>query len=98
MPVYVYLGLKTGNYYEFQQGFHDQALEAHPETGEPLKRVIQAPAIIFKGSGWHVNDYAKGGGTKAGSSSESKSESKSESGAESKSQAKGELKPVVSTE
>ena len=42
MPIYVYKGLETGNYYE-----------------EPLKRVITPPAIIFKGSGWHVKDYAK---------------------------------------
>ena len=24
-----------------------------------MKRVITPPAIIFKGSGWHVKDYAK---------------------------------------
>ena len=59
MPIYVYKGLETGNYYEFEQGFHDEPLKAHPETGEPLKRVITPPAIIFKGSGWHVKDYAK---------------------------------------
>ena len=59
MPVYVYKGLETGNYYQFEQGFYDEPLEAHPETGEPLKRVITPPAIIFKGSGWYVKDYAK---------------------------------------
>ena len=59
MPIYVYKGLETGNYYEFEQGFHDEPLKAHPETGEPLKRVITPPAIIFNGPGWHVKDYAK---------------------------------------
>ena len=59
MPIYVYKGLETGNYYEFEQGFHDEPLKAHPETGEPLKRVITPPAVIFKGSGWHGKDYAK---------------------------------------
>ena len=54
MPIYVYKGLETGNYYEFEQGFHDEPLKAHPETGEPLKRVITPPAIIFKGSGWQM--------------------------------------------
>ena len=38
MPIYVYKGLETGNYYEFEQGFHDEPLKAHPETGERLKR------------------------------------------------------------
>jgi predicted nucleic acid-binding Zn ribbon protein len=35
MPVYVYKGLETGNYYEFEQSFHDEPLKAHPETGSP---------------------------------------------------------------
>ncbi len=61
MPVYVYKGLETGEYYEFEQSFHDEPLSTHPETGEPLKRVIQPPAIIFKGSGWHTTDYRKSG-------------------------------------
>jgi len=71
MPVYVYKGLETGNYYEFEQRFDDEPLKAHPETGEPLKRVIQAPAIVFKGSGWHSTDYRRGSG-----SSEKKDDSK----------------------
>lgn len=70
MPVYVYKGLETGNYYEFEQGFHDEPLKVHPESGEPLKRVITPPAIIFKGSGWHIKDYAKS------SSSDKKEEAK----------------------
>ncbi len=65
MPVYVYKGLETGRYYEFEQGFHDEPLKAHPETGEPLKRVITPPAIVFKGSGWHATDYRSGSGKKA---------------------------------
>ncbi|TBH17467.1 FmdB family zinc ribbon protein [Thermus thermamylovorans] len=76
MPVYVYKGLETGNYYEFEQGFWDEPLRAHPETGEPLKRVITPPAILFKGSGWHVKDYAKkeGGGKGAGSAGQGSEE------------------------
>lgn len=58
MPIYVYKGLETGNYYEFEQGFHDEPLKAHPETGA-LEAGHHPPAIIFKGSGWHVKDYAK---------------------------------------
>ncbi len=76
MPVYVYKGLETGNYYEFEQGFHEEPLQAHPETGEPLKRVITPPAIIFKGSGWHVKDYAKTSGQKEGESGSSESKEK----------------------
>lgn len=56
MPVYVYLGLESGNYFEFTQSFHDAPLSQHPESGEPLKRVISAPAVVFKGSGWYSKD------------------------------------------
>ena len=51
MPIYVYKGLETGNYYEFEQGFHDEPLKAHPETGEPLKRVITPPGHHLQGLG-----------------------------------------------
>lgn len=30
-----------------------------------LERLISAPAIQFKGSGWYVNDYAGKGGSKS---------------------------------
>ncbi|RIH82119.1 putative regulatory protein, FmdB family [Calidithermus terrae] len=72
MPVYVYEGLETGNRYEFEQRFSDAAYTHHPETGEPIKRVISAPAVIFKGSGWYVKD------SKSASSAAGKGEGKSE--------------------
>ena len=33
-----------------------------PECGEIAHRLIGAPALQFKGSGWYVNDYGKGDG------------------------------------
>jgi len=56
MPRYVYQNLETGEQYEFEQGFHDPAYTHHPETGAPIKRLIFAPAVVFKGSGWYVKD------------------------------------------
>ena len=70
MPVYIYQGLETGNYYEFTQGYHDTPLSHHPETQEPLKRVISAPAVVFKGSGWYAKD-SRSAGSRTASSSES---------------------------
>jgi predicted nucleic acid-binding Zn ribbon protein len=69
MPVYIYQGLETGNYYEFTQGYHDAPLSHHPETQEPLKRVISAPAVVFKGSGWYAKDSRSSGNRTASSSS-----------------------------
>ena len=53
-----------------------------PDTGVPVERVYTAPAIHFKGSGFHNTDYGSNRRAKAGSggseSSESSSASKSE--------------------
>ncbi len=56
MPTYDYQSLKTGEYFVFKQSFSDDAYTHHPETGEPVKRIISAPAVIFKGSGWYAKD------------------------------------------
>jgi len=53
MPVYLYEVIREdgqpGERFEVVQRMADDALTAHPETGEPVKRVITAPAI---GSRW----------------------------------------------
>lgn len=56
MPVYVYKNLQTGETFELQQSIKDPALTVHPETGAPVKRVIQPVGIAFKGSGFYVTD------------------------------------------
>lgn len=88
MPKYVYQGLESGTQYEFEQSFHDEAYTHHPETGEPMKRLIFAPAVVFKGSGWYAKDSKAGTSTKT----ESKSE-KTETKPETKTEAKSESKP-----
>ncbi|HYE03054.1 MAG TPA: hypothetical protein VD963_07445 [Phycisphaerales bacterium] len=50
MPIYVYEvlgpdGVGTGRRFEIHQSMKDDALARHPETGEPVRRVIQAPNI-----------------------------------------------------
>lgn len=60
MPTYVYRGLKSGETFEVRQRITDAALTSNPTTGEPVARVIQAPGIVFKGSGFYVTDSRKG--------------------------------------
>lgn len=57
MPVYVYRNLKTNEMFEATQSMNDAAYTVHPETGDPVKRIIQPVAIAFKGSGFYVNDH-----------------------------------------
>lgn len=50
MPTYVYeildeRGNGTGRTFEYVQSMKDDALTTHPETGEPVRRVPQAPMI-----------------------------------------------------
>jgi hypothetical protein len=50
MPTYVYeildkKGEGTGKTFEYVQSMKDKALTKHPETGQPVRRVPQAPRI-----------------------------------------------------
>ena len=49
MPTYVYETLPAdgspGQIFEIQQRMADPALERHPETGEPVQRVMTAPFL-----------------------------------------------------
>jgi putative FmdB family regulatory protein len=60
---------------EVIQRFDDAPYTICPSCGGNLKKLISSPAIQFKGSGFYLTDYGKGGGsaTKTPSSSESSS-------------------------
>jgi len=72
MPRYVYQNLETGEQYEFEQRFQDPAYTHHPETGAPIKRLIFAPAVVFKGSGWYVTDSKSSSSAKSDAKGEGK--------------------------
>ena len=102
MPIYVYRNLETGETFEYEQRITESALTEHPETGDPVKRLIQPVGIAFKGSGFYVNDSRKDTAKAKSSGAETKSETSSESKAESKSEAKSdsksEAKPAAKSE
>src|SRR5579871_375114 len=81
MPLYEYKCEGCGEIFEIQQKFSDQPLTVHDKCGGRLERLISAPALQFKGSGWYVTDYPKGGngGKKTESNPASYSSKKSES-------------------
>ena len=86
MPIYEYR-CENGHQFEVFQSMSDDPLTKCEECGAPVQKVLAAPAIHFKGSGFHNTDYKNKGkaGAKDGDS-ESKSESKPDSGS-------GEKKP-----
>ena len=72
MPLYEYLCAKCGNKFETIEKFSDVAQTVHSGCGGAVERLISAPALQFKGSGWYVNDYAKSGSKGAKESQEHK--------------------------
>ena len=96
MPIYEYLCQSCGKKFEVIQKFSDEPLTVHPECGGSVEKLISTSALQFKGSGWYVNDYAKGGTSKPGETkSDTKAESKSESSGESKSDSRSDSKPAA---
>ncbi len=61
MPIYEYECEKCHRRVEFIQKFSDSRKTRCPKCGGKLKRLISAPGLQFKGSGWYITDYARGG-------------------------------------
>ena len=57
MPTYVYACDTCQVQFEQFQSFHDEPLRTCPSCQSAVRRVIQPAGVVFKGSGWHINDY-----------------------------------------
>lgn len=77
MPLYEYECLKCGERFEEIQKFSDEPFKEHPGCGGDVKKLLSAPAIQFKGSGWYVTDYARAG-QKEGKEEEKEKKTESE--------------------
>ena len=106
MPIYEYKCEACGKKFEVLQKFSDEPLLVHPECGGKVDKLISTSALQFKGSGWYVNDYAKGATSKPG---DTKTDSKTDGGGQSdsggdsatlktetKTETKSESKPAAS--
>ena len=105
MPLYEYKCEKCGDIFEVMQKFADDPVTVHEKCGGNVERLISAPSFHFKGSGFYITDYGKGGGKPADNGASQKPDSagsKSSSGAESgasstpASPSSGESKPASS--
>ncbi|MBU1078537.1 MAG: zinc ribbon domain-containing protein [Spirochaetes bacterium] len=99
MPTYDYECTKCGHAFHLFQSIHSKPQTPCPKCKSVSQRLIgTGGGIIFKGSGFYVNDYKKSSGS-AGSSqstSESKTESKTESNStEKKSENKSNTKKDI---
>ena len=104
MPLYEYRCHRCGKTFELRQKFAEAPLTVHEGCGGDVERIIFASALQFKGTGFYITDYGRGGksrstnGSNANAKSESKSESKSELKPESKGESKGESKSESTSE
>lgn len=77
MPTYEY-ECPNGHRYETREGFDAPATQKCPTCRKMARRVLFAPPIVFKGSGFYVTDSRK---AESGASSNSDSKSESSDGA-----------------
>jgi putative FmdB family regulatory protein len=105
MPLYEYECEKCGEQFEVMQKFSDAPLTTHEKCGGRLNRLLSAPALQFKGSGWYITDYARGksadkssdNGTPAKTDTPAhKKSGGSDSGSASSSESKSETKSTTS--
>jgi len=95
VPLYEYQCTRCGRRVEKIQSFSAEPLRVCEECGGPLEKLISAPAIQFKGSGWYVTDYSKKSSAPASNGSKSASTAESSSGGSSSSSST-ESKPASS--
>jgi putative FmdB family regulatory protein len=90
VPIYEYK-CDNGHVFDVMQKMSEEALTECVECGAPAQRVLTAPAVHFKGSGFYNTDYGKrkGGGSNGSSGDGSSSESKSSGSSDSSSSGSG---------
>jgi putative FmdB family regulatory protein len=97
MPLYEYKCDRCGGVFEVIEKFSATPLQQHEGCGGHVERLLSAPALQFKGTGWYVTDYARNSSNgKSSSKHDSKHESKGESKSDSKGESKSESKPEPS--
>lgn len=98
MPLYEYRCDACGEHFEVMQKFADQPLTVHETCGGTVHRLLSAPALQFKGSGWYVNDYAKGSKSgSGGGNSSSKADSSPKGGSTAPTGSSDSSSPAPST-
>ena len=102
MPLYEYQCQACGKKTELLQKMNDAPLAVCPECGGAVKKLFSSPAVQFKGTGWYVTDYKKGGsagsGSKSGEGGKSEGGGKAEGGGKSEGGGEGKAEKSSSSE
>ncbi len=92
MPLYEYECRSCRHRFERIQKFSDPPVKKCPSCRGSVRKLISAPGIQFKGSGWYVTDYARKGGSKG---SEDRDGKEKDSGSTAKEDAAGKGKKAA---
>ena len=87
MPIYEYRCNECGHQFEVSQRMSDDPISECEVCGGQVTKVLFAPAIHFKGTGFHNTDYGskrRGAGDDSGGSGSGDGSSNGSSGGESK--------------
>ena len=103
LPRYDYECQTCKHRFEVRQSFSSEPVATCPVCQNGSRRIIHSVPVVFKGSGFYVNDYGKGKSSSSSSASHresdtdkgSKSESKTES--DSSSKGKADKEPTATT-
>lgn len=107
VPIYDYHCDACGHSFSAVRSYSDGPVEKCPNCGKRPRKLLVAPAVVFKGSGWYKTDSRgaapKEGGDTGKSSEKSsdksekagtKSDAKAESASDTKSATKSDAKPA----
>jgi putative FmdB family regulatory protein len=99
LPLYEYHCAKDGTFEQVRK-FSDPPLEKCPTCGGPVEKLLSAPAIQFKGTGWYITDYARKGdgaaGKKEGAGSEKSASGSSDTASGASTSSTTDSKPASS--
>jgi len=87
VPIYEYRCNECGHQFEVSQRMSDDAISECEVCGGQVTKMLFAPAIHFKGTGFHNTDYRskrRGGGDDSGGSGSGDGSSNGSSGGEAK--------------
>ena len=70
MPTYEYVCESCGNQYEKRESFDAKPRQKCPACGKMARRMLSAPAVVFKGTGFYKTDSRGSSSSKESSSSE----------------------------
>jgi len=94
MPTYQYQCRDCGHAFEQFQKFSEDPLTDCPACEGSVQRVIQNVGVVFKGSGWYINDSRKSSGSNGSTDSKPASDS-SDTATKSTSKSESEKAPAA---